>query len=76
MTILISTTIVIYIISIFGAKQALIDAKQEVDEGTVALIFVPLINTLMTIVYLVMKTIELVKEDINNEINKNKNGKK
>ena len=76
MTIFISTAIIIYIISIFGAKQALIYAKEEVDTPTAALVFLPLYNTLMTIVYLIMKTIDMVKDDINNEINKNKNGEK
>lgn len=68
---LISLSIIIYFLSIWGAREELVMEGEKISGGVALLIYVPLFNTIMTIVYLVTLLSVTTQNDINSEIDNN-----
>jgi hypothetical protein len=68
---LISLSIIIYFLSIWGAREELVMEGEKISGGVALLIYVPLFNTIMTIVYLVALLSVTTQNDINSEIDDN-----
>ena len=68
---LICLSIIIYFLSIWGAREVLVMVGEKISGGVALLIYVPLFNTIMAIVYLVALLSVTTQNDINSEIDDN-----
>ena len=68
---LICLSIIIYFLSIWGAREELVMEGEKISGGVALLIYVPLFNTIMAIVYLVALLSVTTQNDINSEIDDN-----
>lgn len=67
--------ITVYVISVFGAIEMLIyfgTKENEKVNGECGLVFIPIVNTIATVIVLVVKLLDIVKDFINNRIEINK----
>lgn len=74
-TIVIIILIAIYVISIFGGIEMLVYTKEKVDNINAGVVFIPVLNTIMTILVLVSKLIDAVMNFVNNRIDYNERNK-
>ena len=74
-TIVIIILIAIYVISIFGGIEMLVYTKEKVDNINAGIVFIPILNTIMTILVLVSKLIDIVTNYINHRIDYNERNK-
>lgn len=68
---LICLSIIIYFLSIWGAREELVMEGEKISGEVALLIYVPLFNTIMAIVYLVALLSVTTQNDINSEIDDN-----
>ena len=65
----------IYVMSVFGAIEMLIyfgTKENEKVNSECGLVFVPILNTIATVMVLILKLLDIVKDFINNRIEINK----
>ena len=74
-TIVIIILIAIYVISIFGAIEMIIYTKEKTTNPDSGVVFIPLLNTIMTILVLGSKLIDIVTNYVNNRIDYNERNK-
>lgn len=74
-TIVIIILIAIYVISIFGGIEMLVYTKEKVDNINAGVVFIPILNTIMTVLVLVSKLIDAVMNFVNNRIDYNERNK-
>ena len=67
--------VVIYVASIFGAIEMLIYSKEKTNNPDSGIVFIPLINTIMTILVLGSKLIDIVTSYVNHRIDYNERNK-
>jgi hypothetical protein len=65
----------IYVISIFGAIEMLIYSKEKTTSPDSGVVFIPLLNTIMTILVLGSKLIDIVTNYVNHRIDYNERNK-
>ena len=68
---IIFTLFIVYTLSIWGAREELVMEGEKISGGVALLIYIPLWNTIMTIVYLVALLSVTTQNDINSEIDDN-----
>lgn len=74
-TIVIIILIAIYVTSIFGAIEMLIYSKEKTTNPDSCVVFIPLLNTIMTIWVLVSKLLDIVTNYVNHRIDYNERNK-
>lgn len=74
-TIVIIILIAIYVISIFGGIEMLIYTKEKTTNPDSGVVFIPLLNTIMTILVLGSKLIDIVTNYVNHRIDYNERNK-
>jgi hypothetical protein len=67
--------VAIYVISIFGAIEMLIYSKEKTTSPDSGVVFIPLLNTIMTILVLGSKLIDIVTNYVNHRIDYNERNK-
>lgn len=67
--------VAIYVASIFGAIEMLIYTKEKTTNPDSGVVFIPLLNTIMTILVLGSKLIDIVTNYVNNRIDYNERNK-
>jgi hypothetical protein len=67
--------ITIYVTSIFGAIEMLIYSKEKTTNPDSGVVFIPLLNTIMTILVLGSKLIDIVTNYVNHRIDYNERNK-
>jgi flagellar basal body-associated protein FliL len=74
-TLIIILLVVIYIISVFGGIEMLIYTKEKTTNPDSGVVFIPLLNTIMTILVLGSKLIDIVTNYVNHRIDYNERNK-
>jgi hypothetical protein len=74
-TLIIILLVVIYIISVFGGIEMLIYTKEKTNNPDSGIVFIPLLNTIMTVIVLCSKLIDIVTNYINHRIDYNERNK-
>lgn len=74
-TIALVIIVAIYVASIFGAIEMLIYTKEKVDNPTAGIVFIPILNTIMAVLVLVLKLIDAVMNFVNHRIDYNERNK-
>jgi hypothetical protein len=74
-TIVIIILITIYVISIFGGIEMLVYTKENVDNPSAGIVFIPILNTIMAVLVLVLKLIDAVMNFVNHRIDYNERNK-
>jgi hypothetical protein len=67
--------VAIYVVSIFGAIEMLIYSKEKTTNPDSGVVFIPLLNTIMTILVLGSKLIDIVTNYVNHRIDYNERNK-
>jgi hypothetical protein len=67
--------VAIYVASIFGAIEMLIYSKEKTTNLDSGVVFIPLLNTIMTILVLGSKLIDIVTNYVNHRIDYNERNK-
>lgn len=67
--------VAIYVASIFGAIEMLIYSKEKTTNPDSGVVFIPLLNTIMTILVLGSKLIDIVTNYVNHRIDYNERNK-
>lgn len=67
--------VAIYVVSIFGAIEMLIYSKEKTTNPDSGVVFIPLLNTIMTILVLGSKLIDMVTNYVNHRIDYNERNK-
>ena len=67
--------VAIYVASIFGAIEMLIYLKEKTTNPDSGVVFIPLLNTIMTILVLGSKLIDIVTNYVNHRIDYNERNK-
>jgi hypothetical protein len=67
--------VAIYVVSIFGAIEMLIYSKEKTTSPDSGVVFIPLLNTIMTILVLGSKLIDIVTNYVNHRIDYNERNK-
>lgn len=67
--------VAIYVASIFGAIEMLIYSKEKTTNPDSGIVFIPLLNTIMTIFVLASKLIDIVTNYVNHRIDYNERNK-
>ena len=67
--------VAIYVVSIFGAIEMLIYSKEKTTSPDSGVVFIPLLNTIMTILVLGSKLIDMVTNYVNHRIDYNERNK-
>ena len=65
----------IYVASIFGAIEMLIYSKEKTNNPDSGIVFIPLLNTIMTVIVLCSKLIDIVTNYVNHRIDYNERNK-
>ncbi len=74
-TLIIILIIVIYIISVFGGIEMLIYSKEKTSNPDSGVVFIPIVNTIMTVMVLCSKLIDIVTNYVNHRIDYNERNK-
>lgn len=69
------TVVAIYVASIFGAIEMFIYSKEKTTNPDSGVVFIPLLNTIMTILMLGSKLIDIVTNYVNHRIDYNERNK-
>ena len=67
--------VAIYVASIFGAIEMLIYSKEKTTNPDSGIVFIPLVNTIMTVMVLCSKLIDIVTNYVNHRIDYNERNK-
>ena len=67
--------VAIYVISIFGGIEMLIYSKEKTTNPDSGVVFIPILNTIMTILVLGSKLIDIVTNYVNHRIDYNERNK-
>ena len=67
--------VAIYVVSIFGAIEMLIYSKEKTTSPDSGVVFIPLLNTIMTRLVLGSKLIDIVTNYVNHRIDYNERNK-
>jgi len=67
--------VAIYVASIFGAIEMLIYSKEKTNNPDSGIVFIPILNSIMTVTVLCSKLIDIVTNYINHRIDYNERNK-
>ena len=67
--------VAIYVASIFGAIEMLIYSKEKTNNPDSGIVFIPILNTIMTVMVLCSKLIDIVTNYVNHRIDYNERNK-